>query len=61
MRDKIKELIAKSGKNSTVAFKGKEKRKSFDENFGKDKIDIINNVLGNDENRKMVLSKISGK
>lgn len=61
MKDKMKELIAKSGKHKTVEFNGKDKRKSFDENFGKDKINVIKQVLGNAQNRKMVLSKISGK
>jgi hypothetical protein len=61
MREKINELIAKSGKHKPVEFKDKDKRKSFDENFGKDKIEVINKVLGTHKNRKLVLSKISGK
>ncbi|TPG37801.1 hypothetical protein [Flavobacterium pectinovorum] len=56
MKNILKDLIAKSGKKTVVSFVNKDKRNSFDESFGKEKIEIASKFIGNDEN-SIALSK----
>ncbi len=60
MGNKIQHIIDKSGKKCSVSFEGKEKRKSFNEVFGKKKMDIAIDFIGNSEN-SVALSKILNK
>jgi hypothetical protein len=64
MTNKREELIKKlSKKLGIVSYKNKEKRVSFDESFGQDKMKIIKSVIGDksveiakkldEENKKM--------
>ena len=59
MKLAIEKLIDESGKNTSVQFDGKTRRVSFDENFGKDKLDIIEKALGDNANKKSVFQKMS--
>ena len=59
MKPTLKKLLESAGKNTTVHFEGKEKRTKFDENFGKDKLDIINKALGDDQNKQLIFQKLS--
>ncbi|MCI9843992.1 hypothetical protein [Flavobacterium pectinovorum] len=47
MQNIIKNILEKSGKKSTVSYKNKENRKSFDETFGKEKMEIASKFIGN--------------
>jgi hypothetical protein len=46
MRITIKNILEKSQKKSTVSYKNKENRKSFDETFGKEKMEIASKFIG---------------
>jgi len=46
MKNIIKNILDKSGKKSTVTYKNKENRKSFDETFGKEKMEIASKFIG---------------
>lgn len=59
MKQLLKNLIEKSGKRSKVSYAKKDERKKFDENFGKDKIDMINVALGGRTNKRMILQKLA--
>ncbi len=59
MKQVIQEMLDKSGKHTSVNFKGKDQRKPFDEDFGKDKLDVINKALGNSSNKTEILTKLS--
>lgn len=59
MKQALKNLIAKSGKRSEVSYADKKRRVSFDENFGKEKLDLINAALGTQSNKKQVFAKLS--
>ena len=59
MKQTIEELLKNSGKHTSVNFKGKDQRRSFDENFGKDKVDVINTALGDTANKSQILTKLS--
>jgi len=47
MKNTIKNILEKSGKKTTVSYKDKESRTSFDETFGKQKIEIASKLIGN--------------
>lgn len=57
----IKEILAKSGKQTTVYFEGKEKRVAFDESFEKAKMDVAAKFIGNEENSRALAAKLSEK
>ncbi len=59
MKQIVQQLIKKSGKNTTVDFSGKDRRVKFDENFGKDKLDLIDTALGDESNKSLIFQKIS--
>ena len=46
MKNMIKDILSKSEKKTTVSYKDKENRKSFDETFGKQKMEIASNFIG---------------
>ncbi len=46
MENIIKNILDKSGKKTTVSYKDKENRKSFDETFGKKKMEIASKFIG---------------
>lgn len=46
MKNTIKNILDKSGKKTTVTYKDKESRKSFDETFGKQKMEIASQFIG---------------
>lgn len=46
MKIDLKELIQKSGKKTTVVYDKKDKRRSFDEQYAKDKMNVIKNFIG---------------
>jgi hypothetical protein len=46
MKNIIKDILNKSEKKTTVSYKDKENRKSFDETFGKQKMEIASNFIG---------------
>ncbi|QOG03894.1 hypothetical protein [Flavobacterium sp. MDT1-60] len=46
MKNMIKDILNKSEKKTTVSYKEKENRKSFDETFGKQKMEIASNFIG---------------
>jgi hypothetical protein len=50
MSSLLKNIIKNSAKKQSVSFKNKEKRTTFDESFGKDKIQLINKIIGSNEN-----------
>jgi len=48
MKKSLKEIIAESGRCVPyIYYKNKEKRKSFDESFGQEKMELIRKVIGN--------------
>ena len=59
MKQIIQDLLKKSGKQAEVNYLGKDKRISFDESFGKHKVDTIKAALGDELNRNRVLRQIS--
>ena len=46
MKNMIKDILNKSEKKTAVSYKDKENRKSFDETFGKQKMEIASNFIG---------------
>lgn len=46
MKNIIKDILSKSGKKTTVSYKDKDNRKSFDETFGKQKMEIASSFIG---------------
>lgn len=59
MKNTIKNILDKSGKKSTVFYRDKENRKSFDENFGKEKMEIASKFIG--ENSVYLSKKLDTK
>jgi|GEM_PF-3351777 len=57
----IKEILANSGKQTTVYFEGKEKRVAFDESYEKVKMDIAAKFIGNEENSRALGAKLAEK
>ena len=46
MKNIIQDILDKSGKKTVVTYKDKENRKSFDETFGKTKMEIASKIIG---------------
>lgn len=46
----LKKLIENSGKKQVVNFQDKERRVSLDDTFGKSKIQLVNKIIGSDDN-----------
>lgn len=46
MKNTIKNILDKSGKKTTIFYKDKESRISFDETFGKQKMEIATKLIG---------------
>jgi hypothetical protein len=42
----IKDILDRSGKKTVVSYQGKDNRKSFDETFGKNKMEIASKIIG---------------
>jgi hypothetical protein len=59
MKQLLEDIIIKSGKKSGVSYANKDKRKKFDVDFGKDKLNMINVALGDRTNKRLVLQKIA--
>lgn len=59
MKNTIKNILDKSGKKSIVLYRDKENRKSFDENFGKEKMEIASKFIG--ENSVYLSKKLDTK
>jgi hypothetical protein len=58
MKQIIQTLLEKSGKRTKVHYAEKERRTKFDEDFGKEKLDLINNALGKDQNKQLIFEKM---
>lgn len=59
MENIIKDILNKSGKKTTVSYKDKENRTSFDETFGKQKMEIASKLIG--ENSVSLSKKLATK
>ena len=59
MKNILRQILEKSGKNTKVSYKNKEKREFFDETFGKNKMEISNKIIG--ENSILLSNKLSGR
>ncbi|MCB9234816.1 MAG: hypothetical protein H6581_24395 [Bacteroidia bacterium] len=59
MSEKLKNIIEKSGKKGTVSFKGKENRTSFDESFGRKKVELVKTLIGSEENFNSLNEKLN--
>ncbi|MEJ2883340.1 hypothetical protein [Pedobacter sp. GR22-6] len=59
MKETIKNLLEKSGKRTDVSNETKKFNRKFDENFGKDKLELINTALGGQENKRLIFEKLS--
>jgi len=46
MKNIIKNILDKSEKKTSISYKNKENRKSFDETFGKTKMEIASTLIG---------------
>lgn len=46
MKNMIKDILEKSGKKTIISYPEKENRKSFDENYGKEKMEIVSKFIG---------------
>ena len=46
MKNTIKDILEKSGKKTIISYPEKENRKSFDEDYGKEKMEIVSKVIG---------------
>ena len=46
MKNIIKDILDKSGKKTVVSYKNKDNRQSFDETFGKNKMEIASKIIG---------------
>ncbi|MEO7975661.1 hypothetical protein [Flavobacterium sp.] len=46
MKNIIKDILDKSGKKTVVSYKDKDNRQSFDETFGKNKMEIASKIIG---------------
>jgi carbon monoxide dehydrogenase subunit G len=57
MKSTLKEIIEKSGKNTKVSYLNKEKRVTFDESFGKSKMELARKIIG--ENSVLLSKKLS--
>ena len=54
-KEEIQEILSK--KCTVVSYKNKEKRKSFDESFGQDKMELARKVIG--DNYEELLKKLN--
>jgi len=54
----LKNIINSSGKKTVVSYTNKEKRTSFDQSFGKDKIDMIDTIISNSKDSKALADKL---
>jgi hypothetical protein len=59
MKKTLKKILDKSGQKATVSFKNKEKRKSFDESFGKQKMEEVSKRIGGDQNSLALAKKLA--
>jgi hypothetical protein len=59
MSKELTNILNKSGKIKVISYKNKDKRKSFDENFGKNKMEIASKVIGN--NASKIAEKLEAK
>ncbi|MDR7208865.1 hypothetical protein [Flavobacterium piscis] len=59
MKNIIKDILDKSGKKTVVSYKDKENRKSFDETFGKNKMEIASKIIG--DNSISLSKKLAAK
>lgn len=59
MKQLLKNLIEKSGKRAEVSYADQKRRKKFDENFGKEKLDMINTALGEKDNKRLIFKKLA--
>ncbi|MBE7629189.1 hypothetical protein J2Q11_00145 [Tenacibaculum finnmarkense genomovar finnmarkense] len=50
MENLIKNLLEKSKKKTTVSYAAKNSRIKFDENFGKNKMEIASKLIGENSN-----------
>ncbi|MCD8443172.1 hypothetical protein [Tenacibaculum finnmarkense] len=50
MENLIKNLLEKSKKKTTVSYTAKNSRIKFDENFGKNKMEIASKLIGENSN-----------
>ena len=50
IKNMLNKILDESNKRTKVSYKNKEKRNSFDESFGKNKMEISDNFIGSDEN-----------
>jgi len=55
----LKNILAKSGKKTTVSYKDKKNRTSFDETFGKTEMEIASKLIG--DNSISLSEKLSAK
>jgi hypothetical protein len=54
----LKKLIEVSGKKQVVTFQDKNKRVSLDDTFGKTKIQLVNKIIGSDDNFNKLNDKL---
>lgn len=54
----LKKLIEVSGKKQVVTFQDKDKRVSLDDAFGKNKIQLVNKIIGSDDNFNKLNNKL---
>lgn len=59
MKNTLKNILEKSGKKTVISFKDKDKRKSLDESFGKNKIEIVSKFIGSEQNSIALSRKLS--
>ncbi len=59
MKNTIKTILDKSKKKTTVTYTDKENRTSFDETFGKQKMEIASKLIG--DNSITISEKLSTK
>jgi len=59
--NQLKSIIDRSGKKTTVSFKGKDKRTSFDETFEKSKMDLAARFIGDEKNSVAMGAKLTCK
>jgi len=59
MKLTIQDLLEKSEKRTIVQYNGKAQSFKFDENFGKEKLDLIDSALGMDKNKQLIIKKLS--
>lgn len=58
MKKSWKNILKESGKKTTVSYKNKDKRVSFDDSFGKSKMEIASSLIGSKENAIAIAKKL---